>query len=225
MADSLLTSDAAPTSEGASQHSATDPQVQAPGGDSTPQQPPTDGQTPAAAQGANDGNLEGGKGEKEGEKPTEAPEKYELKFTDGVTPDAEILSEFESAAKGLNLSQEDAQKFASLAEKMLTKVQTQQADSVKAMHTEWINGTKADKEFGGDKLPENLAIARKGMEKFGSPELRTLLDESGLGNHPEVIRVFFRVGKTISEDGFVGGKAAPAAGSDPKALYPNSNMN
>ena len=67
-------------------------------------------------------------------------------------------------------------------------------------------------------------VAKKALETFGTPELRTLLNESGMGNNPEVIRAFYRVGKAISEDKFVSGKATPADANDARSLYPNSNL-
>ena len=76
-----------------------------------------------------------------------------------------------------------------------------------------------DKEFGGPALAENLSVAKKALDAFGTAELRTLLNESGLGNHPEIVRLFFRAGKAISEDRVVTGstgqaKAGPKSFSD-----------
>jgi len=88
----------------------------------------------------------------------------------------------------------------------------------------WLEASKADTEFGGDKIAENLAVARKALDKFGTPALRTMLDESGLGNHPEIIRAFYRAGKAISEDSFVPatGGGSPKGGKDyASSLYPN----
>jgi hypothetical protein len=40
---------------------------------------------------------------------------------------------------------------------------------------------------------------------------RTLLNETGLGNHPEMIRAFARIGERVSEDGFaLAGTASPS---------------
>jgi hypothetical protein len=76
-------------------------------------------------------------------------------------------------------------------------------------------------------LAENLSVAKKALDAFGSPELRVLLEQSGLGNNPEVIRFMFRAGKAISEDSFVGrstgaGKPMPKDfGGFASALYTN----
>jgi hypothetical protein len=87
---------------------------------------------------------------------------------------------------------------------------------------DWRQQATTDKEFGGDQLNANLAVAKKAMDAFGTPELTKLLNESGLGNHPEVIRVFYRAGKAISEDGFVSGQSTQSRVDDPaKRLFPN----
>jgi len=77
---------------------------------------------------------------------------------------------------------------------------------------DWQAKAAADTEYGGEKFAENRAIAAKGLDMFGTPALREILKESGLENHPEFFRVFFRVGKAVSEDKFVrGGTTAPVS--------------
>ena len=228
MAD-MLTTDAAPTSEGASQQSAAPAAASAaePGGGTTQQATGTQAQGDAATPPADakaDGQAEGAKDDA---KSTSAPEDYEdFKAPEGIALDTEVTTEFKGLAKELNLSQDAAQKVADLGAKMAQKWATQQTEAISKAHAEWIDGTKTDKEIGGDKLPENLAMAKKALEAFGTPELRKLLNDSGLGNHPEVIRMFYRTGKAISEDRVLTGAAgeSPAKG-DARRLYSTSNMN
>lgn len=93
-----------------------------------------------------------------------------------------------------------------------------------AAKSEWIEQSKVDKEFGGDKLKENLAVANKALKAFGSPELVALFEQSGLGDHPEIIRVFYRAGKTISEDHFVGHDSTGKEVRDPaEIMFPSMN--
>jgi hypothetical protein len=89
----------------------------------------------------------------------------------------------------------------------------------------WMKQARADQEYGGDKLHENLASAKKALDTFGSPEFKSLLKESGLGNHPELIRAFVRVGKAISEDRLISGTVNPTAKADARIFYPNSKHN
>lgn len=174
---------------------------------------------------------EGDAGQKDGEqgetqKTEGAPDQYEeFKAPEGQQFDPEVLTNFKEIAKDLNLSQEAAQK---MLDKMGPVVAQRQAQQVEALRNQWADQSTADKEFGGEKLNENLGVARKALDTFGSPELKSLLNESGLGNHPEFIRLLYRAGKAISEDNFVGGnkstgKAQPTSQADYAAsLYPSS---
>ena len=148
-----------------------------------------------------------------------APEKYEFKAPDGQQFDPEVLKAYEGVARELGLSQEGAQK---VLDAVAPKLQEQQQAIIDKAQAQWAESSKADKEFGGEKLKANLAVAKKALDKFGTPELRKLLDDSGLGNHPELIRAFYRAGKAISEDGFVSGSARSSPNADPaKRLFPN----
>ena len=138
-------------------------------------------------------------------KPQGAPEKYEFKAAEGRTFDPEVLEAYSTVARELNLSQEAAQR---VLDAMAPKVAERQQAQIEAVRKEWVSTSKGDKEFGG---------AKKALDTFGTAELRTLLNASGLGDHPEVIRFMYRAGKAISEDRFVGG--APAAGKgNPKTF-------
>lgn len=155
-------------------------------------------------------------------KPVEgAPEKYEFKPPEGAEYDPDILGQFSEAAKELNLPQDKAQAF---LDKMAPALAARQEAQLEAVKTEWAEASRADTEFGGDKLAENLAIAKTAAKEFASPELMTLLETSGLGNNPEVLRLFYRVGKAISQDGFVtGGKGKTTHESVAQRLYPSMN--
>ena len=153
-------------------------------------------------------------------KPAEgAPEKYEFTAPEGKEYDSNLLTAFEAAAKDSNLTQETAQK---LLDKMAPAIAERQTEQVAAIRKDWFEASKSDKEFGGEKLEQNLGVAKKALDTFGSPELNQLLVSTGLGNHPEVIRMMYRAGKAIGEDTFVsgGGSTTPSV----KSFYPNSNM-
>lgn len=173
--------------------------------------------------GATEPEKADGKPEAEQDNPEDgAPEQYEFKAPEGQKFDDAVLGAFSEVAKELNLSQSAAQK---VLDKVAPVIQARQLEQIEAVRTAWAESAKTDKEFGGDKLNESLSVAKKALDQFGSPELKKLLNESGLGNNPEVIRAFYRAGKAISEDTFVGGKAPKANANDARTLYPNSSMN
>lgn len=178
-------------------------------------------QQAAAGQTATDGTAPAASSQPQGgqAKPAGAPDKYEFKLPDGVQLDANATSAFSDVAKELNLTQDAAQK---VLDKMGPVLAGRHVEALNQAKAQWVEGAKSDKEFGGEKFGENLAVAKKAIDKFGTPELLKLLNESGLGSHPEVIRVFYRAGKAISEDRFVTGGASTNVEADPaKRLFPN----
>jgi len=147
------------------------------------------------------------------------PETYELKMPEGVELDKTAADEFTAIAKELKLSAEDAQKVADVGAKMAQR----QAESHAKLVESWVEQVKADKDIGGDKLPENLAIARKAIDAFGTPELKDVLNATGFGNHPAVIKAFYNAGKAISEDRFVSGSAPGPETDVAKRMFPSMN--
>lgn len=151
--------------------------------------------------------------------PPVAPESYEFAMPEGVAVDKTAAEEFSAIAKELKLSAADAQKVADVGAKMAQR----QAEAHTKLVESWVEQVKTDKDIGGDKLPENLAIARKAIEAFGTPELKDVLNATGFGNHPAVIKAFYNAGKAISQDGFVTGTAKGADTDPAKRMFPNMN--
>lgn len=167
-------------------------------------------------------NQEGEQDNPKADAESEVPEKYDFKPPEGMEFDEETINLYAEAAKEAGLSQEKAD---IILGKIAPHLAQQQIKAVEKASAEWEAASRADPEFGGDKLNENLSVAAKAIEQFATPELKTLLNESRLGNNPEVIRLFYRVGKAISEDGFVSATGAPQT-SDARALFPNTkNLN
>lgn len=165
--------------------------------------PSVDGEGQQEKTDSQDGDQQ--KPEKE-QKPEGAPEKYEFQAGEGVELDAEALKDFEPVARELNLTNEQAQKLVDAYPKILAGVQQRQADAWQAQTEEWAATVKADKDIGGDKLTANLGVAQRALDTFGTPALKEYLNGTGLGNHPELVKAFVKVGKAMSEDGVVTGK-------------------
>jgi len=223
MTESLMTDQAATTTEGtpASQDASS---TQPTGGEqqASQQQAHSTQNQQAGQDGQKTGNAEGdqaGDPAKQG-----APEAYEFKAPEGQQFDPEVMNSFSEIAKELNLPQDAAQK---MVDKVAPKILERQMQALETVRNEWAESARVDKEFGGEKLNDNLVTAKKALDTFGTPELRKLLNGSGLGNHPEMIRLMYRAGKAISEDRFVGGtrggqKAGPKGFNDlASALYSN----
>lgn len=201
-ATSLLTADPKPADPG------TEPKV-----DPTPQTDPK-GADPAAKGGDPD--------PKAVEPKVGAPEKYEFTAPEGITLDKAALEAFEPVARELNLTQEQAQKLVNLQAGMVQK----QAEAWQETTKGWTEATKADKEIGGANLTASLNAGKAFLKAYGNEGLVKLLDDYGLGNHPEVIRAFAKAGKAMAEDKFHNGNGSSG---DPDTLeararrmFPNS---
>lgn len=126
-----------------------------------------------------------------------APEAYTFTKPDGTEYDKTIVDAYSEVAKELDLSNDAAQK---ILDKLTPAVHKQQVDYMNKLRTDWADSSLSDKEFGGDKFNDSLVSAKKALSMFGSEELVKLLNETGLGSHPEMIRMFYRAGKSVSDD-------------------------
>lgn len=221
MTTETLMTEAATTTEGQASEQATGSATVAGEGGQTQQT--TEGQQAAGGQQQQAEGQQGTEGEQGTKQPQGAPEKYEFQPVEGAAIDQQVLDQFAEVAKELNLPQDQAQK---LIDKVAPVIQARQVEQIAAVQAQWAEESRADKEFGGDNLEANIGTAKKALDTFGTPELRSLLHESGMGNHPEVIRFLVRTGKAISEDRLVVGSApGQHQAGDAKRFYPNSNMN
>jgi hypothetical protein len=146
---------------------------------------------------------------------TEAADEYVFTAPEGQEFDPEILKTYSETAKELKIGKDAAQK---MLDKIAPAMQERQQRQVDAINKEWIETVKADKEYGGEKLSENLAVAKKALDTFATPEFKSFLEESRLGNNPEVIRFMLRVGRAISEDKFVAGASTSGKSAAPKTF-------
>lgn len=181
------------------------------------QQQPEGAAGDAGAAAGDQGSQSAAEGGEQGSSNSEI--NYDLQLPEGFTMDEAIAEQLTTFAKEKNLSAEEAQKLVDLGVQMRQK----EAEAYQAAQKQWIEQVKADQEIGGAQLNENVAVAKKALDTFGTPELKGLLDSTGFGNHPEVVRAFYKIGKAISEDKLVIGEGKPKGGPrDPaKTLFPN----
>lgn len=160
-----------------------------------------------------------GEGKKTDDTPQGAPEKYaDFKLPDGFKADPETLKKFQETAKTLGLPQDKAQKLVDFQAAMVGEQEQQQAAAYAKIRSEWK--TETLKALGAN-ATEEMALVAKTRDTFGSPELNKLLNESGFGDHPAVVKFFAKMGKAISEDTIAEGNAAGGEKSHAERLFPN----
>jgi hypothetical protein len=158
------------------------------------------------------------------------PHSYQLTAPEGITLDPVAIEAATPVFRELGLSNEAANKLmpvaADFAKGITDRLNQQIVSEVQASRKAWLDSARADPEIGGAHWNRTIATAASALDALGftrgSP-FRVLLDESGLGNHPEMIRAFHKVGKAIGEDSnFTRGQSASSTRKGPaETLYPD----
>lgn len=159
-----------------------------------------------------------------------APESYTFAAPDGFEINEALAAEFTPVLKDLDLSQDEADKLMAFAPKLLEPaVDAAVSKTLDSLGytgcKDWAATARTDKEFGGDKFAENLAVVKAARDQFASPELRKLLENTVLGNNPEMLRLFYRIGKQITPDGYVPGGTTKSPTNAAQRVYDASKMN
>jgi hypothetical protein len=146
------------------------------------------------------------------------PDKYEFSFKgeDGnpIQVDPETVTAFEPVLKKHGITQEALTALLPLYHAELARQDAAISELYTAQRDSWAAAAKADKEFGGMNYDANVKVAQAAMARFGTPAMRDLLNETGLGNHPELLKFFHKVGSKIGEDGHVSGGTAATGEAD-----------
>lgn len=132
------------------------------------------------------------------------PEAYAFAdLPEGYVISDEQLAAFSPVLKDLGLTQEQADKLVAFdAQRSLQAQEASQQQAVEFRNKqvgEWETALRSDAAFGGANFDANVAVAKQFLTDFGTPELSAFLAESGLGSHPEVVRMFHKAGKELGE--------------------------
>jgi hypothetical protein len=142
------------------------------------------------------------------------PEVYDLKLPDGSQLNTSRLEQIAGLAKSKGLSQDQAQAMVNSESEALGAYVKGQLDQFEQMKSKWVDDAKADPEIGGEKFKENIELAHRVLKKFGTQTFSEELERTGFGNHPELVRVFAKIGKQMADDQLV---IARAQGGEQKS--------
>jgi hypothetical protein len=150
----------------------------------------------------------------------EAAGQYEFEVDDDEPITDDNLEEIAAYAKEHEMSQEDAQKLVDMQSQALQGFQKKLTADFEKTRDDWKVQSKADQEIGGEQFGENMELAKRVIDKFGSEEFKTAVNDTGFGNHPELLRVFTRIGKAMANDSLVlSGKESVKAKSMEDVFY------
>ena len=134
--------------------------------------------------------------------------KFDAKaIPDGVVQDKAAFTKFvASTIHKYGLSEKNGQGLmqdvvAYLGEQSKT---TSEADT--KAQTAWIDGLK--KEFGAA-FDQKIAVGNAALKKFGGEGVINLLRSTGLGSHPDVVKMFVTMGQKLMDDKILDGAGNP----------------
>ena len=159
--------------------------------------------------------------EREAAKGNKPPAEYKLTKPENSNLSDESVVKIAAFAREHGLTQKQAEAQINRESQVLSEArQAYEAESqakLAEVQESWIATAQADKEYGGTELPKNVELAKRVLEKYGTPEFKAILEDpkqGGFGNHPELVRVLVRIGRAMSEDQLV----APGAQGGKKAV-------
>lgn len=158
------------------------------------------------------------------------PSAVDVKLPDGLKLDEKSVGTFKALAGELGLDSPKAQKLVDFYAGVLSAQQEAATAAFEKLEGEWKAAMRADKDVGNGTeagLKAALEAGQRAVAKYGGEELQHVLDASGLGNHPALVRAFVRIGRALAEDSVKGGipagnGATPTEEQKLRAMYPNS---
>ena len=129
----------------------------------------------------------------------DSPENYELNYNLPEGDDGANLNQFKEVSHKLGLLPNQAQGILEFYNEMNQSVVQQGEIALNDNKETVVQGLR--KEFG-QAADSKLQLAERVAKQFASQEIfeTKLADGSQLGNHPDMIRAFIKIGEAISED-------------------------
>lgn len=155
-----------------------------------------------------------------------APAAIELKLPEGFEADAKQLDAFKATATELGLDGPKAQRIFDQYVAIESARTKAAEDAFIAQDKKWVAELAADPELfdakAGTLQPGAKRDIGRAVQHFKAHKAFQLVDRAGLGNHPEFVKLFAAIGRSLREDSVAGtSSSAPAAErkSDAEIFY------
>lgn len=149
------------------------------------------------------------------------PEKYELVLPEGKQLDQGRLDKIAAYAKERGLSNEQAQEVVNREADAVSEYSAAQNAQFAETRKGWVDSLKTDKVYGGDNFNKTVEQARRALGRFAPKELIEVLNNTGFGDHKDLIITFARIGAQMADDTLITSqvKARPEKKSIEELLY------
>jgi len=117
------------------------------------------------------------------------------------------FDEFRGKAHQLGLTQNQAEKLLEISSQ-----EQQQNSKMQQQHMEQLEmeGQQAlMKEWPGKEYDKNMEYARRAFGQFATPELLQFVENTRIGDHPEIIKMMSNIGKSFAEHQLLVGTDSP----------------
>ncbi len=161
------------------------------------------------------------------------PDKYDFSKFSSIEEfgwDEELMNKLSPLAQKLNLSQESLEMLLDIALEMSQKQKMAYEKDEIAKYQDNVMGY--NKLFNEDselpsanslQLRQYMQLANNAYSEFTSPKLKEILEKTGLVYHPELIKMFYKIGELSQEDNLSHcGKPAIEELTPAQILYGNS---
>lgn len=171
------------------------------------------------------------------------PEAYEYTLPEGMVLDQGMADSVAPVFKELGLTNEQANKLVGVYAKQVAESSAAQekaaVERYEAQIKSWQEQLKSDKDFGGDKMAENIAAVRQFIDKTVPAELKDMLlgpvneqdysktgffNREDMGNNPPLLKYLLHLSRTfrVGEDQPGSGNADNTAGTIEERWYGKS---
>lgn len=165
-------------------------------------------------------------GEVQSEEPAPLPTYDAFTLPEGITADSELLSEFTKDLAEFELTTKaDHTAMQDFGQKLIDRYVAESAQTAERISKyyqetfekqklQWREETEKDPELGGNRIETTKDAAKSFIKTHGgSPENQVafykLMDETGLGNHPVIIRLLANAGANMQEGRPLPARIAP----------------
>jgi hypothetical protein len=157
-----------------------------------------------------------------------APEKYDFKLPEGAKVDEGLLSKFEGALRAADIPQEHATKIFELGTEWQASLSQAMSDALEAKSKAWREEAEKLPEFSEKTRKDTVASIRAFLsdEKVlgaKADEFIGVINESGLGVHPGLLKTLATAAKLYAEDVAVLGGAGAKKVGEIRELYDHSD--
>jgi hypothetical protein len=97
-------------------------------------------------------------------------------------------------------------------------------ERIKAIEIQQKDVIEELKKDFGSAFEQRIEIAKQAVKQFGGDDIVNILNETGLGNNPKVIKMFAEIGKSLQEDKIISSDKAEKFGLTPADAKNKINM-